>query len=71
MFRSTLPLFLLLGGCAQKTQVDAIDARLKALEEKVAAGGGASAKGTPAAPSPEEEAAKRAAKAPKQANFLD
>lgn len=59
MFRSTLPLFLLLGGCAQKTQVDAIDARLKALEEKVAAGGGASAKGTPAAPSPEEEAAKK------------
>lgn len=58
MFRLAI-LALALTGCAQKTEVDAMDARLKAIEEKVAtlekAPGGKAA--APAANPEEEEAA--------------
>jgi len=58
MIRTVAPLaLLLLGGCVQKSEYDALEARVKSLEEKAAA---APAKpGAAAAPSPEDEAAKK------------
>lgn len=51
-------LSLLVAGCAQKSEVDALDARLKSLEEKVATLEKAPAKGaSAAAANPEEEEA--------------
>lgn len=58
MFNLSLAL-ILLTGCAQKSEVDALDARVKAVEEKVAtmekSGGGKA--GAPAASTADEEAA--------------
>lgn len=58
MKRILLPFALLLAGCVQKSDYDALEARVKALEEKAAAA--PAAKGaTAATASPEDEAAKK------------
>jgi thiol-disulfide isomerase/thioredoxin len=57
MTRYALPFALLIAGCAQKSQVDSLEARVKALEERSAS---APAKpGAAAASTPEDDAAKK------------
>ena len=57
MKRLLLPFALLLAGCVQKSDYDALEARVKALEDKATAA--PAAKGAAATPSPEDEAAKK------------
>ena len=56
MFRFVLPLALLVTGCVQKSQFDALEARVKTLEDKAAA---APAKPGAPASTPEDDAAKK------------
>ncbi len=59
MIRYFVPVAFLLTGCVQKSEFDALEARVKAVEEKAAAAPAAGAKPGAAPSTPEDEAAKK------------